>query len=106
MRKIFLLFVLFFLFGCSRDSVVNDVVKNIVRSEITCTTDDSKFNLILENGQIVKYIDSIDGELGQEIVDILNSEHLIGVSDNDKALNIMDSALKDLNGHCEVVSLN
>ena len=95
-KKIILCLALLFVVGCSAK-------KEVVRGEISCITEDSKFNLILENGQIVSYIDSIDGELGQETVDILNSEHLVGVTDNDETLRIMDTALKDLEGHCEKV---
>ena len=95
-------FVLFLITGCG--SVSSKVKKNVVKGEIACTADGSNFNLLLEDGQIVKYIDSVDGELGQETVDILNQEHLVGVTDNDVALSIMDNALKDLDGHCEKVS--
>ena len=95
-KKIALCFALFLIVGCGAK-------KEVVKGEITCTTEDSKFNLILEDGQIVSYIDSVDGDLGQETVDILNSEHLVGVSDNDEALRIMSAALKDLDGYCEKV---
>lgn len=101
-RKVFLcLFIMFLVTGCG--SAENKIKKNIVKAEISCSADGSNFNLLLEDGQIVKYIDSVDGELGQETVDILNEEHLVGVSDNDEALRIMDSALKDLDGYCEKV---
>lgn len=95
-KKIILCLALLFVAGCGAK-------KEVVRGEISCTTEDSKFNLVLEDGQIVNYIDSIDGDLSQETVDILNSEHLVGVTDNDEALRIMDIALKDLDGHCEKV---
>jgi len=102
-KKFFACFlVLFLITGCGVNS--SKPKKNVVKGEITCTADGSNFNLLLEDGQIVKYIDSIDGELGQETVDILNQEHLVGVTDNDTALSIMDNALKDLDGHCEKVS--
>lgn len=102
-KKIICCFSFLFIFtGCKSD-LENHIEPVIVTDEITCTADDNKFNLILENGQIVKYIDSVDGVLGQEIVDILNDEHLVGVVDNDEALKIMDSALKDLDGYCEKV---
>jgi len=100
MKKVFVFMALICLCGCSNRSVSK---KEVVKGEISCVTEDSKFNLLLEDGQIVKYIDSIDGELGQETVDILNEEHLVGVSNNDEALRIMSNALKDLNGHCEKV---
>lgn len=102
-KKIFVCsLVLFLITGCGNEPSKSK--KNVVKGEITCSADGSNFNLLLEDGQIVKYIDSIDGELGQETVDILNQEHLVGVTDNDTALNIMDNALKDLDGHCEKVS--
>ena len=41
--------------------------------------------------------------LGQETVNILNEEHLVGNTDNDNALKIMNGALADLNGRCEKV---
>jgi len=97
MKKIFLCFVFLVLVGCGNKK------EEIIKDEISCVTEDSSFNLVLENGQIVKYIDSIDGELGQETVDILNNEHLVGVTNNDEALNIMSNALRDLNGKCEKV---
>ncbi len=97
MKKIIIFVALVFLCGCSFGK------KEVVRAEISCYTEDSKFNLFLENGQIVKYVDSIEGELHQETVDILNEEHLVGITDNDEALKIMDIALKDLDGHCEKV---
>lgn len=95
--------LLLLLTGCDDTVVGNKKSNNVVKGEITCTVDGSNFNLLLENGQIVKYIDSIDGELGQETVDILNNEHLVGVTDNAEALRIMDVALNDLGGHCEEV---
>lgn len=98
MRNKFILCLCFLLVGCS-----SGTKHEVVKGEISCFTEDSKFNLLLEDGQIVKYVDSIDGELGQETVDILNEEHLVGVTDNDEALKIMSNALKDLNGHCEKV---
>ena len=97
-NKIILCLAFTLVCGCS-----SGVKHEVVKAEISCFTEDSKFNLLLEDGQIVKYIDSIDGELHQETVDILNEEHLVGVTDNDEALRIMDMALKDLNGHCEKV---
>lgn len=100
MKKVIIFMTLVFLCGCSKSDIVK---KEVVKGEISCFTEDSKFNLLLENGQIVKYIDSVDGELGQETVDILNEEHLVDVTDNDEALRIMNSALKDLDGHCEKV---
>ena len=90
------LFLVFLLTGCSFNGS-----KPVYKKDITCHTDDTSFVLKLENGQIVKYIDSIDGELGQETVDILNQEHLQGVTDNEEALKIMNLALSDLNGGCE-----
>ncbi|MBP3920532.1 MAG: hypothetical protein J6D28_03090 [Bacilli bacterium] len=75
--------------------------KEIIRKEITCTVEENNFTLVLENGQITKYIDEIEGDLGQETVDILNEEHLLGIKDNDEALKIMDQALKDLGGSCK-----
>lgn len=85
-------------FGSKASEAVDEPV---ITKQITCSTDDSSFDLILGNGQIIRYIDSIDGELGQETVDILNQEHLVGVTDNDEATSIMSAALVDLNGHCE-----
>lgn len=98
MKRIIVLMALVCVCGCSNASK-----KEIMKSEISCYTEDSKFNLFLEDGQIVKYVDSVDGELHQETVDILNEEHLVGITDNDEALSIMDKALKDLDGHCEKV---
>ena len=92
---------LFFITGCSSESHV--VKRDVVKAQISCTADGNNFVLYLEDGQIVRYVDSIDGDLGQETVDILNQEHLVGVKDNDTALSIMDTALKDLDGHCEKI---
>ncbi len=107
-KKVIFSFAVLLLFtGCSgiksSDVSSKKFKKNVIKAEFICNTEDSNFNLFLEDGQIVKYIDSVDGELGQETVDILNSEHLVNVTDNDEALKIMDAALKDLNGHCEKV---
>lgn len=98
-KKVFLLFVLVCLTGCGISS--NTIKKDVLKKDITCHVDDSNFILKLEDGQIVSYIDSVDGELGQETVDILNQEHLVGISDNDEALTIMNEALSDLDGYCE-----
>lgn len=99
MKKIIIFMALVCICGCSNTTSK----KEVLRSEISCVTEDSKFNLFLEDGQIVRYVDSVDGELGQETVDILNSEHLVGVTNNDDALGIMDKALRDLDGYCEKV---
>ena len=98
-RRIFcgFMFLLFFT-GCSTSV---EQPKEIIRGEMNCTVEDSSFTLMLENGQIVKYIDSVDGELPQETVDILNEEYLVGVTDNDEAIRLMDEGLSDLEGHCE-----
>ena len=101
MKKIIVFMALICLCGCG--SSKTGVKKEVIKGEISCVTEDSKFNLFLEDGQIVKYVDSVDGELGQETVDILNAEHLVGVIDNDEALKIMSNALRDLNGKCEKV---
>ena len=102
-NAIIIISFLLLLTGCvgnnAEDSFINGT--DIVSDEVVCRTDDSNFKLIFENGQIVKYIDFIDGDLGQEIVDILNSEHLIGVNNNDDALIAMNDALRNLNGFCE-----
>ena len=96
-RRNFLFIVfMFFFVGCS-----SKPVKEVSRKDINCHVDESNFVLKLEDGQIVKYIDSVDGDLGQEVVNILNEEHLQNVSDNDEALRIMNAALSDLNGGCE-----
>lgn len=104
-KRICCFLALFLLVGCSvsTDMESSGVQNNreVLKKEITCTVDDSSFTLMLEDGQIVSYIDSVDGDLGQEPVDILNEEHLVGVNDNDEALRIMDTALKDLDGYCE-----
>lgn len=99
MKKYLLVLLALIIVGCSSN---NDILEEKVvdSKEIQCNLDGANFTLVLENGQIVKYIDELDGDLGQETVDILNSEHLVGNSDNDRALSIMDSALKDLGGYC------
>ena len=91
-------FSIVLLTGCSSS---NNTSKPVSKKDISCYTDDTSFTLKLEDGQIVEYIDSVDGKLGQEIVDILNDEHLNGISDNDEALRIMNNALVDLDGGCE-----
>ncbi len=99
-KKFLCLFLMLVLItGCNGGK--SDDNKIVLKKDITCHVDDNSFVLKLENGQIVKYIDSVDGELGQETVNILNEEHLVGVDDNDVALRIMNSALSDLNGYCE-----
>ena len=89
-------FSFLFLVGCSSGVTVKESIKG----EMECVVEDSRFTLMLEDGQIVKYIDSVDGELGSEIVDILNDEHLVGVTDNDEAIRIMNASLNDLDGYC------
>lgn len=94
-KLFFLSFTLLFFTGCGVSK------KEVVRNDIFCSSEDSSFVLTLEDGKAVKYVDSIDGELGQETVDIINEEHLSNVSDNDRAFSIMDSVMKDLGGSCE-----
>lgn len=105
MKKILIYFMIVFVSGCSsNNSINNDEIKNnmVIESKtIECNTEDSNFTLYLENGQIVKYIDSIDGDLGIETVEILNTEHLVGVGDNDEALSIMNSVMIELGGSCK-----
>ena len=100
-RFFFVLFLVVLLTGCFSKSTLSSSSKPSLKKEISCHTEDTSFILKLEDGQIVKYIDSVDGELGQETVDILNEEHLKNVSDNDEALSIMNKALSNLNGGCE-----
>lgn len=99
MKKI-LIFSFLILVCCScKNNKMND--KKISKRQIFCNNSDNEFILNLENGQIVSYIDSIDGDLGDEIVNILNEEHLVGVSDNDKALKIMNDVLIQNGGSCK-----
>lgn len=110
MKKFYFCFLVLCLMGCRNESLntdglddqnnTNDIVNEVIRNDIYCTLDGSGFTLTLENGQIIRYIDDIEGELGQETIDILNNEHLVGVKSNDDALNIMAIALNDLGGSC------
>jgi hypothetical protein len=100
-KSIIFLLVFLFVTGCGLGDSNSTKSIEVARKDISCHSDDSDFVLKLENGQIVKYIDSVEGELGQEVVDILNSEHLVGNTDNDNALRIMNIALTDLGGYCE-----
>lgn len=107
MKKILICFMIIFVCGCSNSNETKEQInKNIEKQEVVsktieCNTEDSNFTLYLENGQIVKYIDSIDGDLGIETVEILNTEHLVGVGDNDEALSIMNSVMIELGGSCK-----
>lgn len=95
MKKLFLCFFMFLFVGCG------NAKKEVVTDTLSCVTDDSSFNIVVSDGKAIKYIDSIDGELGQETVDIINEEHLSNVNNNDEALNIMDSVMHELGGYCE-----
>jgi len=95
MKRICLCFFVFLFTGCG------SVKNNAVVDNFSCITDDSSFDIVVSNGKIIKYIDSNDGELGQETVDIINDEHLSNVNNNDDALVIMDGVMKDLGGFCE-----
>lgn len=100
MKKILLtLLLLILLCGCANTKL--ETKKEIIKGTMTCNVEDSTFILELENGQIVKYIDSVDGELPQETVDIINEEYLVGITDNEEAVKAMNEGLKDLEGHCE-----
>ena len=105
MKRFFLVLgVVFLLCGCSSNGVADSFSsksKVVVKGSMSCVVEDSEFVLELENGQIVKYIDSVDGELSQDTVNILNEEYLVGVTDNDEAIRRMNEGLKDLEGHCE-----
>ena len=107
MKKILICFMIIFVCGCSNSNETKEQNnKNVEKQEVVsktieCNTDDSIFTLVLENGQIVKYIDSIDGDLGSETVDILNEEHLVCISDNDQALSIMNNVMIELGGSCK-----
>lgn len=93
-KRFFCSLVLLLLFtGCNAE-------KKVIEFEINCFTEDSSFILKLQNGQVVQYIDSIEGDLGEDIVDILNDEYLTGVTDNDSALKIMNNSLSPLGGFC------
>ena len=109
-KKIILLICLVLISGCGNkvSSDISDSSSSSVKSskkksfmEISCTSFDSSFLLYLENGQVVKYVDSIDGDLGENPVNIINEEHLSGVSSNDEALSIMNLVMKELDGGCE-----
>ena len=114
MKKILVFFmVLFLVVGCTgnttsdnsdttikTNSTKKSSKKQVSKAVFHCNTDDSVFDLYLENGQIVKYVDSEDGDLGNQPVEILNSEHLVGVSDNDQAFIKMNEALFELEGSC------
>ena len=104
MKRFFLVLgVVFLLCGCSSNGLSgsSNSSKVVVKGSMNCVVEDSEFVLELENGQIVKYIDSIDGELSEDTVNILNEEYLVGVTDNDEAIRRMNDGLKDLGGHCE-----
>ena len=111
MRRIFLFsFCFLFFTGCgikSDKKLVNSdktEKKNIIVNDemsVSCITFDSEFSLVFKGGQIINYYDSIDGELGQDVIDYINSENLQGVSDNNTALSIMNDVMKELDGYCE-----
>ena len=110
-KFLFIFFVLLCFPGCGKsDKVVNQgkeilkpvkVVKKSDESVAICVTDESDFSIVLKNGQVVKYYDSVDGELGQDTIDIINSEHLVGVTSDDRAISIMNGVMEELGGHCE-----
>ena len=78
-----------------------NVVKEADESVAGCFMDGIKFSIVFKNGQIVKYYDPYDGELDQEGIDLINNEHLIGITDDDQAISIMNGVIKELGGYCE-----
>ena len=109
-KVIFLCFILLCFCGCSKSSSVDGedevlssvkVYKKSDESVANCETDESKFSIVLKDGQVVRYYDSVDGELGAQTIDIINSEYLTQVTDDDKAISIMNGVMKELGGYCE-----
>ena len=95
MKKFCLCFFVLLIVGCGR-------TKNEVSTDtFSCVTDDSSFEIVVSDGKIVKYVDSVDGELKQESIDIINGEYLIEVEDNNETLTIMDNVMRELGGYCE-----
>ena len=112
MKKVLLCCFILLLVGCGNKKVENTdvqddipkpikVVRESDESVASCFLDDSKFSIVFKNGQIIRYYDPYDGELNQEALDNINNEHLVGVTDDNKAISIMSSVIKELGGYCE-----
>lgn len=111
--KKYILFLCFMMLltGCGKNTedVIYDedapkpikVVKEADESVAGCFMDGSKFSIVFKNGQIVKYYDPYDGELGTEAISVINDEHLVGVTSDDAAIAIMNNVMKGLGGYCE-----
>ncbi len=98
--RLLVFFAFFLITGCgsSTSSLSSDV--QVISNDIHCVTSYSDFVLTFENGHVVKYVDSIDGEL-IDIIDILNDEHFSSISNNDDAISIMSNVISELGGYCE-----
>lgn len=77
------------------------VVKEADESVAGCFMDGVKFSIVFKDGQIVKYYDPYDGELDQDGIDLINNEHLVDVTDDNRAIAIMNNVIKELGGYCE-----
>lgn len=111
--KKYILFLCFMMLltGCGKNTedVIYDedapkpikVVKEADESVAVCYLDETKFSIVFKNGQIVKYYDPYDGELGTEAISVINDEHLVGVTSDDAAIAIMNNVIKELGGYCE-----
>lgn len=110
-KYIFLLCFMLLLVGCGNK--VNEIVEeneglkpiNVVKeadeSVAGCFMDGVKFSIVFRDGQIVKYYDPYDGELGKEAIDLINDEHLVDITNDDTAISIMNNVIKELGGYCE-----
>ena len=109
-KVLFICFILLCFCGCGNISSVVDndevskpikVVSKTGETVANCFTDESEFSIVFKDGQVVRYYDSVDGELVGDAINIINTEYLVGVTEDDRAISIMNSVMTELGGYCE-----
>ena len=91
MKKIFsvlILVLLLILTGCS-----------LKRDTLHCNLNDEKFDLVFENGKIVKYLDHNNKEQSSDIIEEMNT-YLKDSSNNKEAINTIKTLVISSGGDC------
>ena len=68
---------------------------------LTCNFTTTSITLTIRKGQIVKYVDEIQGEFSKDKIEQLNREYLQNIKDNNEAYMILRGVIASTGGDCE-----
>lgn len=71
------------------------------QEKLECEIGDTNITLTIKDGNIIKYVDKIEGELPQEKIDVLNESYLKSVNNNSEAITKLKEVIATNGGFCK-----